>query len=121
MAALVKRGIDKKRMEAKGWGQEKPIAPNDTEAGRQDNRRVEFHITEDGKPETPTTGATPATKPATPPAKPATPPAKPATPPPAKPATPPPAKPATPPPAKPVTPPAKPTTPAPAPTTAPKK
>jgi outer membrane protein OmpA-like peptidoglycan-associated protein len=113
MTALVKRGIDKKRMEAKGWGQEKPIAPNDTEAGRQDNRRVEFHITEDGKPETPTTGATPATKPATPPAKPATPPAKPATPPPAKPATPPPAKP--------VTPPAKPTTPAPAPTTAPKK
>jgi outer membrane protein OmpA-like peptidoglycan-associated protein len=115
MAALVKRGIDKKRMEAKGWGQEKPIAPNDTEAGRQDNRRVEFHITEDGKPETPTTGATPATKPATPPAT------KPATPPPAKPATPPPAKPATPPPAKPATPPAKPTTPAPAPTTAPKK
>ncbi len=111
MAALVKRGIDKKRMEAKGWGQEKPIAPNDTEVGRQDNRRVEFHITEDGKPGDTTTTPPPA-KPATPPAKPATPPAKPATPP---------AKPATPPPAKPATPPAKPTTPAPATTTAPKK
>lgn len=48
---LTKRGIDKKRLASTGFGQEKPIASNDTEQGRQDNRRVEFHIREmGGKP-----------------------------------------------------------------------
>jgi OOP family OmpA-OmpF porin len=37
-------GVDKKRMDAKGYGQERPIDSNETDAGRQNNRRVEFHI-----------------------------------------------------------------------------
>ena len=46
VTALVKRGIDKTRLTAKGFGQEKPIAPNETAEGRQKNRRVQFAITE---------------------------------------------------------------------------
>lgn len=41
---LVSHGIDAKRLYPKGFGQEKPIDSNDTETGRQNNRRVEFHI-----------------------------------------------------------------------------
>jgi OmpA-OmpF porin, OOP family len=44
--ALVKRGIAKERLTAKGYGQEVPIAENDTDAGRQMNRRVQFSITQ---------------------------------------------------------------------------
>jgi outer membrane protein OmpA-like peptidoglycan-associated protein len=46
---LVDHGIDKKRLESAGFGQENPIDTNDTEAGRQNNRRVEFHIKEQTK------------------------------------------------------------------------
>lgn len=42
ISALVKRGIDKNRLAAKGWGQEKPIAENETDEGRAKNRRVEI-------------------------------------------------------------------------------
>ena len=42
--ALVKKGVAKSRLSSVGFGQEKPIASNDTDAGRKDNRRVEFHI-----------------------------------------------------------------------------
>ena len=42
--ALVKRGIAGKRLTAKGYGQDKPIDTNDTEAGRAKNRRVQFVI-----------------------------------------------------------------------------
>jgi outer membrane protein OmpA-like peptidoglycan-associated protein len=38
---LVSKGIDKKRLDAVGFGDEHPIAPNDTEEGRQKNRRIE--------------------------------------------------------------------------------
>ncbi len=38
---LVKKGIDKSRIEAVGHGDEKPLAPNDTPEGRQKNRRIE--------------------------------------------------------------------------------
>lgn len=38
---LISRGIDGGRIEARGYGDEKPIASNDTEAGRQLNRRIE--------------------------------------------------------------------------------
>ncbi len=45
-AYLTEHGIDEKRLTAKGFGDEKPIADNDTEAGREKNRRVEFNIVE---------------------------------------------------------------------------
>lgn len=38
---LVSQGIDGSRIEAVGHGAEQPIAPNDTEEGRQKNRRIE--------------------------------------------------------------------------------
>ncbi len=41
---LIDHGIDEKRMTAKGYGFDKPIATNDTEEGREANRRVEFNI-----------------------------------------------------------------------------
>jgi OOP family OmpA-OmpF porin len=46
MAALVKRGVNKNRMIAKGYGPDQPIASNDTDEGRQQNRRVQFSILE---------------------------------------------------------------------------
>jgi len=39
---LVKFGIKKKRLTSAGYGQERPIANNQTEEGRRENRRVEF-------------------------------------------------------------------------------
>jgi outer membrane protein OmpA-like peptidoglycan-associated protein len=41
-AWLVKEGISEKRLEAKGFGQTKPIDSNETAEGRANNRRVEF-------------------------------------------------------------------------------
>jgi outer membrane protein OmpA-like peptidoglycan-associated protein len=38
---IVSKGIDKSRLEAVGFGDERPIAPNDTDLGRQRNRRIE--------------------------------------------------------------------------------
>ncbi len=39
-------GIDKAMLSAKGYGETRPIASNDTEDGREKNRRVEFTITD---------------------------------------------------------------------------
>ena len=39
---LVDRGVDPARITTKGFGFVRPIAPNDTEEGRQKNRRIEF-------------------------------------------------------------------------------
>ena len=47
---LTKKGIEKERLSSAGYGQERPIATNDTDAGRQANRRVEFHIVTEDKP-----------------------------------------------------------------------
>ncbi len=44
LKALVARGIDAGRLEARGYGQDVPIADNKTDAGRQKNRRVQFKI-----------------------------------------------------------------------------
>mgnify|MGYP000215212026 CR=1 FL=1 len=44
---LISKGIDKKRIQTIGYGMDKPIASNETEEGRQQNRRVEFIILTD--------------------------------------------------------------------------
>ncbi len=41
---LVAQGIADSRLRAKGYGETKPIAPNDYDWGREKNRRVEFTI-----------------------------------------------------------------------------
>jgi OOP family OmpA-OmpF porin len=41
---LVQHGIDPSRLSSQGYGFERPIDSNDTEDGRKNNRRVEFHI-----------------------------------------------------------------------------
>ncbi|MFT3769916.1 MAG: OmpA family protein [Minicystis sp.] len=46
MKYLIDHGIDAGRLSAKGYGPKRPIADNNTNDGRQRNRRVEFHITE---------------------------------------------------------------------------
>ena len=47
-AELVAAGIDPARLVARGLGETYPKAPNDTAAGRQQNRRVEVVIQEGG-------------------------------------------------------------------------
>ncbi len=42
--ALVERGIDENRLEAHGFGQERPVGDNATEEGRAQNRRIEIHL-----------------------------------------------------------------------------
>ena len=41
---LIGKGIASDRLVAKGYGESVPVATNDTEAGRQENRRTEFKI-----------------------------------------------------------------------------
>lgn len=41
---LVKKGISAERIQAKGYGDTQPIQANDSEAGRQKNRRTEVRI-----------------------------------------------------------------------------
>jgi outer membrane protein OmpA-like peptidoglycan-associated protein len=48
MAWLSQHGIEASRLEAHGYGLTKPIADNNTDAGRLTNRRVEFKILEEG-------------------------------------------------------------------------
>jgi outer membrane protein OmpA-like peptidoglycan-associated protein len=44
--ALIKRSIEASRLQSKGYGKNKPIATNETDDGRQINRRVQFVIVE---------------------------------------------------------------------------
>jgi outer membrane protein OmpA-like peptidoglycan-associated protein len=46
---LTERGIDPRRLDSEGYGETRPVAPNDSEDGRARNRRVEFVIKEVGK------------------------------------------------------------------------
>lgn len=41
---FISKGIEPDRIGSKGFGETKPVSTNDTEAGRQQNRRVEFVI-----------------------------------------------------------------------------
>jgi OOP family OmpA-OmpF porin len=42
---LISKGVAAERLSSAGHGESKPLASNDTEEGREKNRRVEFHIT----------------------------------------------------------------------------
>lgn len=44
---LIGQGIDPNRMETKGFGEQYPVASNDTDGGRQRNRRVEIVISDE--------------------------------------------------------------------------
>lgn len=46
MQYLAGRGLDRERMNARGYGERQPIDTNDTDEGRARNRRVEFRIHE---------------------------------------------------------------------------
>jgi outer membrane protein OmpA-like peptidoglycan-associated protein len=41
---LIKKGINPTRVESKGYAYSQPVAPNSTENGRAQNRRVEFKV-----------------------------------------------------------------------------
>ncbi len=45
MAALVAQGVAKERLEAEGYGEQHPVASNDTDEGRQRNRRIDVRVT----------------------------------------------------------------------------
>ena len=84
VAYLTQKGTAPSRLQANGYGQEKPISDNATNAGRQKNRRVEFkvlHSTKVKKEEKAPAAPSAPSKPADPsapsaPSAPATPPAK---------------------------------------------
>jgi OmpA-OmpF porin, OOP family len=44
VTTLTKAGIDKARLKSEGFGASRPIAKNETSAGRAANRRIEFNI-----------------------------------------------------------------------------
>jgi outer membrane protein OmpA-like peptidoglycan-associated protein len=47
---MVKHGVARERLLDAGFGLERPLDTNHTSAGRQRNRRVEFHIVDSSKP-----------------------------------------------------------------------
>jgi outer membrane protein OmpA-like peptidoglycan-associated protein len=44
MDYILSKGIAPSRIQSKGYGETKPVVPNDTDDNRQLNRRVEFKI-----------------------------------------------------------------------------
>jgi hypothetical protein len=57
MRFLVSRGVAPSRLRAEGFGRRRPLAPNTTEAGMAQNRRVEFTIERFGTVTRPLAGA----------------------------------------------------------------
>ena len=49
VANLTKKGVEAARLDAKGFGETKPVVPNDSKENRQKNRRVVFTILEAAK------------------------------------------------------------------------
>lgn len=47
LAALAAGGVDTAQMTARGYGESLPVASNDSEAGREANRRIEFRLLAD--------------------------------------------------------------------------
>jgi len=45
MDEIIKSGIDAQRLEAKGYGEQYPVADNATEEGRAKNRRIDILVT----------------------------------------------------------------------------
>jgi outer membrane protein OmpA-like peptidoglycan-associated protein len=45
MKAIVARGVNPVRLTAEGYGEQHPVAPNDSETGRQRNRRIDVRVT----------------------------------------------------------------------------
>jgi OOP family OmpA-OmpF porin len=45
MEYIISKGIPASRLASQGYGENKPVATNETDDGRQLNRRVEFTIT----------------------------------------------------------------------------
>jgi OOP family OmpA-OmpF porin len=41
---LVTQGIERSRLQARGYGETEPVADNGSAAGRERNRRVEFNV-----------------------------------------------------------------------------
>jgi OmpA-OmpF porin, OOP family len=52
MAYLTSKGVAARRMKAKGFGPDTPIADNTTDEGKEQNRRVEFNILKQGPKKT---------------------------------------------------------------------
>ena len=46
MAALVNLGVAQDRLDAKGYGEDHPVADNSTEEGRAKNRRISMLVTQ---------------------------------------------------------------------------
>ena len=44
VAYLMRNGIEASRLRARGYGESEPVASNDTDAGRQENRRTEVRV-----------------------------------------------------------------------------
>ncbi|MAQ15825.1 MAG: hypothetical protein CMN30_13650 [Sandaracinus sp.] len=55
VAYLVSKGLAAERLEARGYGPDRPVESNDTREGRAANRRVEFHIGDGSAAEEPQT------------------------------------------------------------------
>jgi OmpA-OmpF porin, OOP family len=52
MRYLASKGVGKGRMSAKGFGPDRPVADNNTDEGKEQNRRVEFNILKQGPKKT---------------------------------------------------------------------